>query len=302
MRNALFILTFVCTSAFAAEPAYNRLIFAGDVMLDRGVRKQIVAAHDPALPFRKIAPLLAASDIAFVNLESPFSDRGRFHDGGLIFHAAPETIAGLELAHIAVASTANNHSRDCGPHGVEFTIQWLRKHGIEPVGSSESPVKTHAGVVLERNGIRFGFLGYTYDQQNGNWHDLDERIALADPEKLCRDVTELRKRADVVIVSMHYGIEYAPKPSKAQIAFAHEAIDAGATLVIGHHPHVVQPEESYHGGLIFYSLGNFLFDQYQREATQHAEVVQISFLGTRILATHIMRVRITPTGPELESP
>lgn len=269
-------------------------------MLDRGVHKQILAAHDPALPFRKIAPLLAGSDIAFVNLESPFSDRRRFHDGGLIFRAAPETIAGLQLAHIAVASTANNHSRDCGPHGVEFTVQWLRKNGIESVGSSESAAKTHAGVVLARNGIRFGFLGYTYDQKNGNWRDIDERIALADPAALCRDIGALRKRADVVIVSMHHGIEYAPKPSKAQIAFAHAAIDAGATLVIGHHPHVVQPEETYHGGLIFYSLGNFVFDQYQREATQHAEVVQISFLGTRILATHVMPVKITPTGPELE--
>lgn len=300
MRKALFILV-ALGSAFAGEPPYNRLIFAGDVMLDRGVRKQILAAHDSALPFRKIAPLLAGSDIAFINLESPFSDRGPYRDGGLIFHAAPKMIAGLELVHIAVASTANNHSRDCGPHGVEFTVTWLRKHGIEPVGSSESAAKTHAGVVLERNGIRFGFLGYTYDQQNGNWHDIDERIALADPAVLCRDVTELRKRADVVIVSMHHGIEYAPKPSKAQIAFAHAAIDAGATLVIGHHPHVVQPEESYHGGLIFYSLGNFVFDQYQREATQRAEVVQISFLGTRILATHVMPIRITPTGPELES-
>ena len=299
MRNA-FVLVVICASAVAAEPAYNRLIFAGDVMLGRGVRKQILAAHDPALPFRKIAPLLSGSDLAFINLESPFSDRGAYRNGGLIFHAAPAMIAGLELAHIAVASTANNHSRDCGPHGVEFTVTWLRKHGIEPVGSSESSAKTHNGVVLERNGIRFGFLGYTYDQQNGNWRDIDKRIALADPAVLCHDIAELRKRADVVIVSMHHGIEYAPKPSNAQIAFAHAAIDAGATLVIGHHPHVVQPEEIYHRGLIFYSLGNFIFDQYQREATQHAEVVQVSFLGTRILATHVMPVKITPTGPELE--
>lgn len=300
MRKALFILVLICESAIAAEPAYNRLIFAGDVMLDRGVRKEILVAHDPALPFRKIAPLLAGSDIAFVNLESPFSDQGRYHNGGLIFHAAPETVAGLELAHIAIASTANNHSRDCGPHGVEFTVAWLRKHGIEALGSSESAKRTHEGIVLERNGVRFGFLGYTYDQQNGNWRDIDERIAVADPKAICRDVTELRKRVDIVIVSMHHGIEYAPKPSRAQIAFAHAAIDAGATLVIGHHPHVIEPEENYHGGLIFYSLGNFVFDQYQREATQHAEVVQISFLGTRILAEHVMHVKITPTGPELE--
>jgi poly-gamma-glutamate synthesis protein (capsule biosynthesis protein) len=99
---------------------------------------------------------------------------------------------------------------------------------------------------------------------------------------------------------MHNGIEYMPKPSKSQIEFAHAAIDCGATLVVGHHPHVIQPEEHYKAGLIFYSLGNFVFDQYQREATQHGEVVQISFLGKSILATHIMRVKITPTGPELE--
>ncbi len=313
MRIGLFILAIACAIACSREqrkqpprkvtiePPFNRLIFAGDVMLCRGVRKEIMVAHDPALPFRKIAPLLAASDIAFVNLESPFSDRGPYRDTGLIFHAAPEGIAGLKLAHVAVASTANNHSRDCGPHGVEYTVAWLRNNGIEAVGSSESAARTHRGVILDKNGIRFGFLGYTYDQQNGNWHDIDARIAIADPAVLCRDVTEIRKRADVVIVSVHDGVEYMSKPSKIQVAFAHAAIDAGATLVIGHHPHVIQPEEAYHGGLIFYSLGNFVFDQYQREATQHGEMVQVSFLGRNILATHILPVRITPTGPELES-
>jgi poly-gamma-glutamate synthesis protein (capsule biosynthesis protein) len=300
VRNALVVLAILCSSAAAAEPAYNRLIFAGDAMLSRGVHDRILAAHDFALPFRKIAPLFTGSDIAFLNLESPFSDREPARRGELIFRAAPETIAGLQLAHVAIASTANNHSRDCGAHGVEFTIAWLRQHGIQPIGSSESEARTHGGVILERNSIRFGFLGYTYDQQNGNWHDVDKRIALANPGILCRDVTELRRRADVVIVSMHYGIEYRPQPSKEQIAFAHAAIDAGATLVIGHHPHVAQPQEAYHGGLIFYSLGNFVFDQYQREATQHGELVQVSFLGRSILSTYIIPIRITPTGPELE--
>ncbi|MDQ2711743.1 MAG: CapA family protein, partial [Acidobacteriota bacterium] len=145
-------------------------------MFSRGVRRQILAENDPALPFRKIAPLLSGADLAFVNLESPFSDQGPYHEGGLIFHASPDAIAGLQLAHIAVASTANNHSRDCGPHGVEFTVHWLRSHGIEPAGSDESEAQTHRGVVLERNGVRFGFLGYTFDQQNGNWRDIDSRI------------------------------------------------------------------------------------------------------------------------------
>ncbi len=207
------------------------------------------------MPFRKIAPLTAAADITFVNLESPFSDRGRYYEGGLVFHAAPDTIAGLKLAGVSIASTANNHSRDCGAHGVEFTVAWLRSHGIAPLGTSESEAATHRGVVLVRNGIRFGFLGYTFDQQNGNWHDIDKRIAMTDIAALCRDVTALRKRADVVIVSMHNGLEYMPKPTKAQIAFAHAAIDAGARLVIGHHPHVVQPGENYHAGFHLLLVG-----------------------------------------------
>ncbi len=90
------------------------------------------------------------------------------------------------------------------------------------------------------------------------------------------------------------------KPSKDQIAFAHAAIDAGADLVIGHHPHVVQAAETYRGHQIFYSLGNFVFDQYQREATQHGEMVEVSFIGTKVLSTYVMPVKITPTGPELE--
>ena len=282
------------------ELAYNRLLFAGDVMLSRGVRREIIAAQDPALPFRKIAPLMSASDITFVNLESPFSDQGPYHESGLIFHAPPETIAGLNLAGVSITSTANNHVRDCGPHGLEFTVSWLRSHGIAPLGTAESEALTHEGVVLLRHGIRFGFLGYTFDQQNGNWHDIDRRIALMDCAVVCRDVTALRKRADVVIVSMHSGTEYAPKPNPAQVAFAHAAVDAGAAVVIGHHPHVVQRRETYRGGLIFYSLGNLVFDQYQREATQHGQIIEISFLGTQILATHVIPVRITRTGPELE--
>ena len=280
--------------------AHNRLIFAGDVMFSRAVRREILGRHDSSMPFRKIAPLLSAADIIFVNLESPFSDEGPYHDGGLIFHAAPEMIQGLQLAGVNVASTANNHARDCGPHGVEFTLKWLRSHGIRPVGSAETEKAVHEGVVFARNGVRFGFLGYTFDQKNGNWNDIDPRIALADPAVVVKDVADLKKRCDVVIVSMHNGIEYQPKPSEAQITFAHAAIDAGAKLVIGHHPHVVQPNESYHGGLIYYSLGNFVFDQYQREATQHGEVVEISFLGQDIVNTRAMNVKITPSGPELE--
>ncbi len=302
---AALLFAFSCARKPHIQPQqqtaqYNRLIFAGDVMFARMVRSQILESKDMSLPFRKIAPLMTGSDIAFVNLESPFSDEGPYYPDGLVFHAAPEMISGLQLARIAVVSTANNHARDCGAHGVEFTVKWLRQHGIAPVGSELDAVEAHRGVVLIRHGVRFGFLGYTFDQSNGNWKDFDPRVAMADVAVMRADVGRLKRRADVVIVSMHHGIEYMTEPSSAQIEFAHAAIDAGATLVVGHHPHVVQPTEDYHGGEIIYSLGNFVFDQYQRTATQHGEVVQISFVGRSILATHVIRILITKSGPEIE--
>lgn len=292
----------ILSLALAADGAesYNRVLFAGDVMFSRGVRSSIVAAKDPALPFRKLYPLTQAADIAFINLETPFSDTGPYYPGGLIFHAGPEFVAGLELAGVDVASVANNHARDCGALGVEFTLAWLRKHNILPVGGGSTAEETHAGIVVERHGVRFGFLGYTYDQKNGNWRDEDKRIALADTMAMAADVQNLRARCDVLTVSMHHGIEYQPKPSKAQVEFAHAALDAGADLVIGHHPHVIQPREEYKGKPIYYSLGNFVFDQFQREATQHGEMVEISFLGKNILTERVLPVKITKTGPELE--
>jgi poly-gamma-glutamate synthesis protein (capsule biosynthesis protein) len=139
-------------------PKKTRLLLGGDVMLSRHVGRLARAAHDPASPLRDLAPVLRAADIAFVNLEAPFSDRGGLVEHGMIFKAEPEMIAALETAGIAVVSTANNHSRDCGRYGVEFTLSWLKDHGIASVGSAPTAEAAHAGTVIERNGLRFGFL------------------------------------------------------------------------------------------------------------------------------------------------
>ncbi|HVT92998.1 MAG TPA: CapA family protein [Bryobacteraceae bacterium] len=284
----------------APKPSRNRLLFCGDVMLCRDVGAQIRRHKDPAYPFRKIAPFLAAADLTFVNLESPFADRGPRGDRGMVFRAPPETIEGLVLSGVDVAATANNHTRDCGSYGVTFTIDWLKQHHIEPVGTAATSEAAHEGVVLERNGVRFGFLAYTYDQNNGNWRDTDPRIAMLDPEAMRRDVSAIRKKSDVVIVSMHAGYEYRKNPNAGQVQFAHQAIDAGAALVIGHHPHVTQPMEKYRDGVIFYSLGNFIFDQYQRVATQHGEIAEVTFSGHAVEQTNLYPISIKQDGPELD--
>jgi poly-gamma-glutamate synthesis protein (capsule biosynthesis protein) len=248
---------------------------------------------------RDLAAELQAADIAFVNLESPFSDRGALVEHGMIFKAEPEMIEALEVAGIDIVSTANNHARDQGSHGVEFTLDWLESHHIAAAGTGRSAEAAHAGVVLERNGIRFGFLAYTYDQSNGNHPDKDERVAVMDLPRMREDVARMAMRADAMIVSMHAGTEYSPKPNAQQVTFARAAIDAGASVVVGHHPHVVQPWEHYGSGVIFYSLGNLVFDQFQRVETQRGLLAELVFEGARLARAEALPVQLVGTAPRL---
>jgi poly-gamma-glutamate capsule biosynthesis protein CapA/YwtB (metallophosphatase superfamily) len=283
----------------APEPVRTRLVLGGDVMLSRHVGRVARGLHDPAFPLRDLAPLLQSADIAFVNLESPFSDRGAVVEHGMIFKAEPEMIAALELAGVDVVSSANNHARDQGSHGVEFTLDWLERHQIAVAGTGSSAQAAHAGVVLERNGVRFGFLAYTYDQSNGNHTDTDERVAVMDVARMREDVAKLAARADAIIVSMHAGTEYSPRANAQQVAFAHVAVDAGACVVVGHHPHVTQPWERYGQGVIFYSLGNLVFDQFQRVETQRGALADLRFEGPRLVQASLLPVDIVGTAPRL---
>jgi poly-gamma-glutamate capsule biosynthesis protein CapA/YwtB (metallophosphatase superfamily) len=282
-----------------ASETQTRLILGGDVMLSRFVGSLARARGDPASPLRDLAPLLRAADIAFVNLEAPFSDRDRIWEGSMVFKAEPEMIQALEIAGIDVVSTANNHARDCKGYGVEFTLDWLAGHGIAAAGTGKSPDEAHAGAVLARNGMRFGFLAYTYDQSNGNHRDFDGRIAMLEVTGMQRDVAQILTRAEVAIVSMHAGSEYSPQPNSQQLRFAHAAIEAGARVVVGHHPHVVQPWERHGAGAIFYSLGNLVFDQFQRVETQHGALAEVVFAGKTLASARTLPVDIVDTAPRL---
>jgi poly-gamma-glutamate synthesis protein (capsule biosynthesis protein) len=284
----------------APEPRETRLIFGGDVMFARAVGEVARRKKDWTSPMRDIADLFSKADIAFVNLESPFWDKKPIGQSELIFRAEPDSIAALKLAGIDVVSTANNHARDCYAEGVGFTLAWLKQNGIAVAGSGEDAAAAHSGAVLERNGRRFGFLGYTFDQSNGNHPDIDPRIAMLDIEQMRLDVAALKRRADVIIVSMHAGAEYWTRTHPTQISFAHAAIEAGARLVVGHHPHVVQPVERYRDGVIFYSLGNLVFDQMRKE-TREGLVAEVVFLGTEPLRYRLIPVDIVDTVPRVSA-
>jgi poly-gamma-glutamate synthesis protein (capsule biosynthesis protein) len=284
------------------KPQKTRILLGGDVMLSRHVARLARAAHDPSSPLRDLAPVLRSADIAFVNLEAPFSDRGRLMEHGMIFKAEPEMIAALQTAGVTIVSTANNHARDCDSYGVEFTLSWLKQHGILAVGSAPTAEAAHAGNIVERNGLRFGFLAYTFDQSNGNHKDFDDRIAVMDIPTTQADIARLlESRADVVIVSMHAGTEYQSRPNPVQIDFAHAAIDAGASVVAGHHPHVTQPWERRAKGVIFYSLGNLVFDQFQRVETQRGALAEVVFSGKTLESAALLPVDIVRTVPRLSA-
>lgn len=287
----------------AASGPLNRLIFGGDVMLSRWVWRIAEQKKDPSWPFRRISEEFNSADIAFVNLESPFASAPPYFQDRMVFRTHPAMVEGLVTAGIDVVSTANNHSRDAAGAGIEETLRVLGANGIAATGTGLTPEDANHGVILERNAVRFGFLSYTFDQRNGNHPSDDPRVAMLTPASIEEAIGWMSLRADVIIVSMHAGWEYQRQPNTLQQKMARLAIDSGAAMVIGHHPHVIQPVETYAHGLICYSLGNLVFDQFHRPETQRGLVVEAEFAGSRRIGHRLREVRIERTAPRfLTSP
>ncbi|MBI5676202.1 MAG: CapA family protein [Nitrospirae bacterium] len=236
-------------------------VAAGDVLLDRGVRRAI-ESNGPYWPLRNVGVLIQKSDLAIFNFESSLSSEWRPGTGKYRFRGEPEFLRGLSKAGFNVAVVANNHTCDFGPEGFEETFSALDKSAIKYAGVSDKPL------FMEKKGVRVGILAYT-DVLN-TAHSTCKKLALADPVSVKADVESIRDLVDVVIVSFHWGRELEARPDDRQRTLAHAAIDSGATLVIGHHPHVLQETERYKDGLIVYSLGNFLFDNRSEEQSKAA--------------------------------
>ncbi len=237
----------------------TKTIFAGDVMLSRYVARATTNTGNMVAPFINMADEFKQNDLAFVNLEAPFQKYGPWDvsDEAMSFKVNPLMLAGLQSAGIDIVSLANNHIYNAGQTGVDYTKQHLADNGI-------AYCLEHWDI-REVNGLQFAFLCYSYDFN-------------LDANKLIADILEVQGLGvDVIIVSMHNGAEYTENISATQSNFAHTAIDYGADLVIGHHPHVVQRMEKYKGKYIFYSLGNLIFDQDWSWQTQLGAVIKITW-------------------------
>ncbi len=272
------------------------LAFTGDVMFGRTVNTRLLAttSNDP-YPFTYTADFLRKFDLTIGNLECVISRLGAPVDkpAPFILRGDPRAYDRLIHAGFDVVSIANNHSGDYGKDAFLDELLTLPRHGIIPIGGGRNKREAHTPVFKMVRNTTVGFLAY--DEIAPYYFaatDTTPGHAWLDEENVRRDVPLARKQADFVIVFMHWGTEYATTFNAHQRHLAQVAIDSGADLVVGAHPHVIEPYEYYRGKPIIYSLGNFVFDYMDAEVVRRGNILTLTLdknrlLNWKLVPTHI---------------
>ena len=275
------------TATLSAE-RITTVIATGDILTARSVNAKTVEKNNFHWAFEKTADLLRSGDITIINLETPLVEDCPTTNTGMIFCGDTRNVDGLLFAGIDVVNIANNHMGNWGQEGVDMTVRVLQDAELLPAGVTNSVYK-------EVNGMKFSFLGY---------NDIGRQVGVShvDDEKYEEEIRLAKSQSDVVIVSFHWGVEYTHQPTSRQIEIARRAIDAGADLVIGSHPHVIQPIEIYKNKLIAYSLGNLVFDQASSGEKTEAILLKVQYedkdINTSIIPIKIQKYfQPTPVSP-----
>jgi poly-gamma-glutamate synthesis protein (capsule biosynthesis protein) len=220
-----------------------------------------IVADDPQAVYGDLLPDLRQSDLCIVNLESPLTDKGApISKDGPNLRGDPAAISSLEAVPFHIACLANNHMLDYGPEGLRQTMRLLGDAGIESVGAELSPEDAFAPLVVRAGGIHLGVINFCEGEDCTTARD-GPGVFGWEIARVQETVEALAAQTDAVVVIAHCGREYTPLPPPYVVHAFHRIADAGADIVIGHHPHVPQGIEQYRGCPILYSLGNFCFDQ-----------------------------------------
>ncbi|HEY7675432.1 MAG TPA: CapA family protein [Candidatus Methylomirabilis sp.] len=294
---------------------------AGGIAL-AAVGDVVLAREDPAAAFAPMAPLLRGADLRVANCEVALSNRGLpQHAKHEVLHSSPEMIAGLVAAGFDVLSLANNHTMDYGPEALLETIERLGRHGIACCGAGRDDAAAWRPAVVERRGLRVGFvacaseiyLGYAAHPGKPGIAVI-RRDALYGPRgvnpddlgRLAESLRAARRAADVVVLCCHWGLSQSRALTVSQRAIARAALRAGAHLVLGHHPHVLQGIQVARRRAVCFSLGNFVFDlppPFLGPATRETMLVfaRMDRAGVAGLAFHPARINAAGQPEPLES-
>ncbi len=251
-------------------------------MLD-GRARRVLAERGADYSFQAVLPLLKRAAIVLGNLEGPFARMAPRERRNHSYRVDPRLAPALSRAGINVVTLANNHLLDCGRAGVLETLVTLDEAGVATVGAGVDERAAHRPVILAAGEVPVGVLGYYWNRRCAARVKLPGS-AMDPPEALAEDIGALRQKVDRVVVTFHWGVPYEPDPSPGDQAKARFAVDCGADVVIGHHPHIVQPVEMYRGRPIFYSVGNFAFGSRNSRAEGLAVGVRFEDLHTIIEA------------------
>lgn len=259
------------------------IIATGDIIPARSVNYQESRRNNFKWPFEKTAEMLRSADLTLVNLESPLLKKCPLTNEGMVFCGSEKNIEGLIFAGVDIANLANNHSANYGEEGLIDTVELLRNNNIQGSGT---------GSLVTKNvkSLEFGFLGYNDLEQSQN------EISQVYKDKIISDITEAKKQVKVVVVSFHWGVEYTSLPTRRQQDLAYLAINSGADLVIGNHPHWVQPIEIYKNKIIVYAHGNFIFDQMWSKKTEEGVVGKYTFYDNKVIDVEFLPIKIEDYG------
>lgn len=248
------------------------IILTGDIMLGRSVMSVSMAKNDPNYPFEKVVDTLKNSDIVFGNLENPIVANCPQSDSGLKFCADPKMVQGLNYAGVDIVNLANNHSGNYGQDGINQTEKYLSGAGIDYVGTGDLVIKNI-------NGTKFGFLGFDFVDNKPK--DSDFQL-----------IQNSKKQVGILIVMIHWGAEYTSDPTNTQKLIANNLVRFGADVVVGSHPHWVQNVDYINGKPVYYSLGNFVFDQPWSEETKTGLAIRLTYDGDKLSKTEKLPIYI----------
>jgi len=262
------------------EPEFVNFVFAGDIMLDRGVRRSVVknfnGDYSALFENSTLSTIFQNSDIVFANLEGTASDQGKDRHNLYSFRMDPAAIPILKNVGLTILSVANNHIGDWGLPAFSDTLSRLKENGLLYTGGGMNKTEAETPAIIEKNGMKIGFLAFSDKGPNDMSAKTDKAgILLASDPDFDTIVENAAKQVDYLVVSFHFGEEYQTTHNLRQEELAHEAVDDGAKIIIGGHPHVPEDTEVYKNSFIAYSLGNFIFDQSWSASTMQGMILEI---------------------------